>query len=75
METPIEKKKVVSSPINTRNEAEALKPLALARLSAALKEDGVSVSELLRILTLPQEEETDDLPLTLPDGWKLYHER
>lgn len=69
---PIEKKKVARAPRTSSKDAKSLKPLALKQLADALKEGDISVSELLRILALP---ETESAPaFTLPDGWKLYHE-
>lgn len=65
-------KKVASSPRKPRNGAKGLKPLALEQLAAALNEGGISVSELLRILALPEEDGAANRPL--PDGWKLYTE-
>ncbi len=65
-------KKVASAPKTTQNSPKGLKPLALEQLAEALAEGGISVSELLRILALPEAESEPGFPL--PDGWKLYRE-
>lgn len=65
-------KKVASSPQKAQTSPKTLKPLALRQLAEALAEGGISVSELLRILALPELDSEPGFPL--PDGWRLYHE-
>lgn len=71
------KNKVVSPPKPTarrRRTAAAgkLRSLALSQLDDALQEGQASVSELLKILSLPAAQ--DSAAPTLPDGWIVMQE-